>query len=65
MLTPDNSRFWPLEGYEAGKSQPSYDKQFVRDYLRQHPTDALPEDIIRKTIGKYEEAYELLTGEKF
>ena len=65
VLTPDSSRFWPLEGYEAGKSQPSYDKQFVRDYLRQHPTDALPEDIIRKTIGKYEEAYELLTGEKF
>lgn len=65
MLTPDNSRFWPLEGYEAGKSQPSYDKQFVRDYLRQHPTDTLPDDIIKKTIGKYEEAYELLTGEKF
>lgn len=65
MLTPDNSRFWPVEGYEAGKSQPSYDKQFVRDYLKAHPTDELPQDIIEKTIGKYKEAYKLLTGEKF
>lgn len=65
MLTPDNSRFWPLAGYEAGKSQPSYDKQFVRDYLRAHPGDSLPQDIIDKTIGKYIEAYELLTGKTF
>jgi phosphoribosylaminoimidazole-succinocarboxamide synthase len=65
MLTPDNSRFWPLKGYEAGKSQPSYDKQFVRDYLKAHPTDELPDDIIKKTIGKYKEAYELLTGKAF
>lgn len=65
MLTPDNSRFWPLEGYEAGHGQPSYDKQFVRDYLKAHPSDTLPQDIIDKTIGKYKEAYKLLTGKDF
>jgi len=65
MLTPDNSRFWPLAGYEAGKSQPSYDKQFVRDYLKANNTEVLPQDIIEKTIAKYKEAYELLTGKKF
>lgn len=65
MLTPDNSRFWPLDGYAPGKGQPSYDKQFVRDYLKENPGDALPQEIIDKTIGKYIEAYELLTGENF
>lgn len=65
MLTPDNSRFWPLDGYALGKGQPSYDKQFVRDYLKENPGDVLPQEIIDKTIGKYVEAYELLTGEKF
>ena len=65
MLTPDNSRFWPLDGYAPGKGQPSYDKQFVRDYLKENPGDVLPQEIIAKTIGKYVEAYELLTGEKF
>lgn len=65
MLTPDNSRFWPLDGYAPGKGQPSYDKQFVRDYLKENPGDVLPQEIIDKTIGKYVEAYELLTGEKF
>lgn len=65
MLTPDNSRFWPLKGYTPGQGQPSYDKQFVRDYLKAHPGDSLPEDIISKTVAKYEEAYELLTGRKF
>jgi phosphoribosylaminoimidazole-succinocarboxamide synthase len=65
MLTPDNSRFWPAKGYEAGHGQPSYDKQFVRDYLKAHPGDTVPQDIIDKTIGIYKEAYELLTGEKF
>lgn len=65
MLTPDNSRFWPLDGYTPGKGQPSYDKQFVRDYLKENPGDVLPQEIIDKTIGKYVEAYELLTGEKF
>lgn len=65
MLTPDNSRFWPLDGYAPGKGQPSYDKQFVRDYLKENPGDVLPQEIIDKTIGKYVEAYEFLTGEKF
>lgn len=67
MLTPDSSRFWPLEGYEAGKSQPSYDKQFVRDWLKANPDSdyLLPEDVIAKTIGKYKEAYQLLTGKAF
>ena len=65
MLTPDNSRFWPLDGYAPGKGQPPYDKQFVRDYLKENPGDVLPQEIIDKTIGKYVEAYELLTGEKF
>lgn len=64
ILTPDSSRFWPLEGYEKGKSEPSFDKQFVRDYLKAHPESDynLPEDVIDKTIAKYEEAYKLLTG---
>ncbi len=66
MLTPDSSRFWPLEGYEAGHSQPSFDKQFVRDWLKANPDSNydLPQEIIDKTIAKYEEAYELLTGKK-
>ena len=65
MLTPDNSRFWPLAGYEAGKSQPSYDKQFLRDYLHAHPDADVPQDILQKTFSKYAEAFELLTGKKF
>lgn len=65
ILTPDNSRFWPLGGYKAGQGQPSYDKQFVRDYLSAHPGDSLPQDIIDKTLAKYKEAYLLLTGEEF
>ena len=67
MLTPDSSRFWPLAGYEAGKSQPSYDKQFVRDWLKANPDSDynLPQDVIDKTIAKYKEAYEMLTGKKF
>ena len=67
MLTPDSSRFWPLEGYEAGKGQPSYDKQFVRDWLKANPDSdyLLPQDVIDKTIAKYKEAYEMLTGKKF
>ena len=66
MLTPDSSRFWPVEGYEPGKSQPSFDKQFVRDWLKANPDSDynLPADVIDKTIAKYEEAYELLTGKK-
>ncbi len=63
MLTPDSSRFWPLEGYEAGKSQPSFDKQFARDWLKANDHDwTLPQEIVDKTIGKYLQAYELLTG---
>ncbi len=67
VLTPDSSRFWPLEGYQKGQSQPSYDKQFVRDWLKANPDSdyELPQDIIDKTIAKYKEAYELLTGKKF
>ncbi len=67
MLTPDSSRFWPLEGYEAGKSQPSFDKQFVRDWLKANPDNdlLLPDEVVEKTVDKYKEAYELLTGEKF
>lgn len=65
MLTPDSSRFWPLEGYRAGQPQPSYDKQFVRDWLKANPDSdyRLPQDIIDKTIDKYMEAYRMLTGE--
>lgn len=67
MLTPDSSRFWPLEGYEAGHGQPSYDKQFVRDWLKANPDKGykLPQDIIDKTIAKYKEAYQKLTGKAF
>ena len=66
MLTPDSSRFWPLEGYEAGHGQPSFDKQFVRNWLLTNPDSDydLPQDVIDKTIAKYEEAYEMLTGKK-
>ncbi len=64
MLTPDSSRFWPVEGYEPGHSQPSFDKQFVRDWLKANPDSDynLPQDVIDKTIAKYLEAYRLLTG---
>lgn len=67
MLTPDSSRFWPLEGYEPGKGQPSFDKQFVRDWLKANPDSdyLLPDEVIAKTIEKYKEAYELLTGTPF
>lgn len=67
MLTPDSSRFWPLEGYEAGKSQPSFDKQFVRDWLKANPDNdlLLPDEVVEKTVDKYKEAFELLTGKAF
>ena len=70
LLTPDSSRFWPVESYEIGKAQHSYDKQFVRDYLlsikfnKQPPPPVLPEEIINKTSEKYREIYHKLTGEK-
>ena len=68
VLTPDSSRFWPAQGYQPGRPQPSFDKQFVRDYLestgwnKQAPPPPLPADVIEKTGQKYREAYRLLTG---
>ncbi len=69
VLTPDSSRFWPSEGYSPGGAQPSYDKQFVRDYLerigwdKQAPAPALPPDVVANTQEKYLEAFRLLTGQ--
>ncbi len=68
VLTPDSSRFWPMRGYEPGKSQPSFDKQYLRDWLTgQHwnqtpPAPALPSAVVAETARKYREAYEILTG---
>jgi phosphoribosylaminoimidazole-succinocarboxamide synthase len=70
-LTPDSSRFWELDGWAPGKSQPSFDKQFVRDWLissgwdKKSPPPELPEEIIEKTAARYEEAFERITGTKF
>ena len=69
VLTPDSSRFWPADGYRAGRSQPSFDKQFVRDYLetldwdKSPPAPALPEEVVAHTQAKYLEAYHRLTGQ--
>src|SRR5438094_2405060 len=69
-LTPDSSRFWPKDQYVVGQSPPSFDKQFVRDYLetldwdKTPPAPSLPKDVIAKTSAKYVEAFERLTGEK-
>jgi phosphoribosylaminoimidazole-succinocarboxamide synthase len=71
VLTPDSSRFWPADAYEPGHDQPSYDKQFVRNYLdtldwnKAPPGPELSPDIVEKTRAKYVEAYERLTGRKF
>ena len=67
MLTPDSSRFWPHEGYKPGQGQPSFDKQYVRDWLKANPDNdlLLPDEIVTKTVEKYKEAFELLTGNKF
>lgn len=70
IFTPDSSRFWPMDQYQAGKSQPSFDKQYVRDYLetlawdKQPPAPPLPEEVVRKTSEKYLEAYRRITGEE-
>ena len=71
VLTPDSSRFWPADSYKPGRDQPSFDKQFVRDYLdkikfdRTPPGPALPVEIVQKTRDKYIEAYTRLTGQAF
>ena len=71
ILTPDSSRYWPQSGYQPGGPQPSFDKQFVRDYLestgwdKQSPPPPLPEDVVRRTREKYVECYETLTGQPF
>ncbi len=75
VLTPDSSRFWPADTYQPGRSQPSFDKQFVRDWLdspasgwdraSDTPPPALPDEIVEKTRSRYVQAYELLTGESF
>ena len=68
VLTPDSSRFWPRESYQPGGAQPSFDKQYVRDYLesihwnKQPPAPALPSDVMERTADKYREAYRILTG---
>jgi phosphoribosylaminoimidazole-succinocarboxamide synthase len=70
VLTPDSSRFWPRSTYAPGGAQPSFDKQFVRDYLesirwnKQPPAPELPEEVARRTSEKYEEAYGVLTGKR-
>jgi phosphoribosylaminoimidazole-succinocarboxamide synthase len=71
VLTPDSSRFWPVEGYAVGRGQPSFDKQYVRDWAaetgwdKQPPAPEIPEDVVARTREKYVEAYELITGEPF
>jgi phosphoribosylaminoimidazole-succinocarboxamide synthase len=70
ILTPDSSRFWPADQYRPGQGQPSFDKQFVRDYLetldwnKTPPAPALPPEVVARTQAKYLEAYERLTGQK-
>jgi phosphoribosylaminoimidazole-succinocarboxamide synthase len=71
VCTPDSSRFWPADRYEPGRGQPSFDKQFVRDWAsstgwdRTPPAPPIPDDVVAKTREKYVEAYELVTGEPF
>jgi phosphoribosylaminoimidazole-succinocarboxamide synthase len=71
VLTPDSSRFWPTDQYEPGRGQPSFDKQFVRDWAsstgwdRNPPAPAIPDDVVARTREKYIEAYELITGDSF
>jgi phosphoribosylaminoimidazole-succinocarboxamide synthase len=71
VLTPDSSRFWPADQYEPGKSQPSFDKQYVRDYLTSTGWDKnstpphLPNEVVSETQKKYQDAYEKITDMKF
>ena len=71
VLTPDSSRYWPAEGFEVGRSQPSFDKQYVRDWAassgwdKKPPAPAIPEDVVAGTRARYVEAYELIAGEPF
>jgi phosphoribosylaminoimidazole-succinocarboxamide synthase len=71
VLTPDSSRFWPVDSYEPGRGQPSFDKQFVRDWASQSgwdkspPAPAIPDDVVDGTRQRYEEAYERVTGQPF
>ena len=71
VLTPDSSRFWPQDGYKPGGGQPSFDKQFVRDWLetttwdKNSPPPPLPADVVSQTRAKYIEAFEKLTGQRF
>src|SRR5262249_9696955 len=71
VLTPDSSRFWPRDSYRPGANPPSFDKQFVRDWLettgweKNSPPPEVPAEVIEKTRAKYVEAYERLTGQKF
>ena len=70
VLTPDSSRFWPAESYEPGHSQPSFDKQYLRDWLKSQPWDmqppapTLPDEVVEATAAKYQEAYRILTGKE-
>jgi phosphoribosylaminoimidazole-succinocarboxamide synthase len=70
-LTPDSSRFWPADGYEPGRGQPSFDKQYVRDWAastgwdKSPPAPAIPDDVVARTREKYVQAYELITGKPF
>jgi len=71
VLTPDSSRFWPAKGYEVGRGQPSFDKQYVRDWAagtgwdKQPPAPEIPADVVEGTGARYREAYELISGEPF
>jgi phosphoribosylaminoimidazole-succinocarboxamide synthase len=71
VLTPDSSRYWPADGYEVGRGQPSFDKQFVRDWAsasgwdKKPPAPAIPDDVVAGTRARYVEAYERITGEPF
>jgi phosphoribosylaminoimidazole-succinocarboxamide synthase len=71
VLTPDSSRYWPFEGYQEGRPQPSFDKQYVRDWAaasgwdKRPPAPAIPPEVVAGTRQRYLEAYELITGEPY